>query len=478
MTDGAAKLLSSHLSSKALDQVTRDIFQDAYDRLTSRDPQCAWTSGQWMTERSGGSDVSGTETVATFSPGPAGTSASGQPLGPWSIDGFKWFSSATDSSMTILLAQTQKGLSAFFAPMCRMVDGSITERELNGVYIQRLKNKSGTKSLPTAELELRGMRGYLVGREGQGIQEISMILNITRLYSAVSTVGYVGRGFAIAKAFARVREVGAGKGTRVALFNAPLHMNTMAKLATDYHAMMLFTFFVAWMISVNENGSKTGSAPSQCLQPDVADVSQLLRVLTPILKGAVCKRSSHVLQECMEALGGVGYLENSENESINVARLYRDCIVNSIWEGTTEVLATDALRVIKGKNGHEVIASLDRWITKTLTSPSGKNVDSDLARMGKAISQMWSALKNLITTCSTETLLPSAHDLLFQIADVVMGALLVADVQTDVSEAGKQMCRYFLQQKRTFGGRYSDKKQGSLKLDQEIVFGRTPKALL
>ncbi|KAF8859688.1 acyl-CoA dehydrogenase NM domain-like protein [Acephala macrosclerotiorum] len=215
MTDGAAKLLSSHLSRKNLDPTTRTVLQDAYDRIKSRKPNSAWTSGQWMTERSGGSDVSGTETIATYSPTAQGLSASGHPLGPWSIDGFKWFSSATDSSMTILLAQTSKGLSAFFAPMRRQVEGSPSETELNGVHIQRLKNKSGTKSLPTAELELRRMRGYLIGKEGQGIQEISTILNITRLYSAMSTVGYVGRGLAIAKAFTRVREVGAGTVPRI-----------------------------------------------------------------------------------------------------------------------------------------------------------------------------------------------------------------------------------------------------------------------
>jgi alkylation response protein AidB-like acyl-CoA dehydrogenase len=324
MTDGAARLLSLHLLSKTLDSKTKLVFQDAYDRLTSRDPTYAWTSGQWMTERKGGSDVSGTETIATYSPT---TEASSLGLGPWGIDGFKWFSSATDSSMSILLAQTPKGLSTFFAPMRRPIsNSSASEQEMNGINIQRLKNKFGTKSLPTAELELIGTRAFLIGKEGQGIQEISTILNITRLWSAMSAVGYLSRGLAIARSYATVREVGAGKGKRVMLKDNVLHMNTLAKITGDYHAMILFTFFVAYLMGMEEHpesrSSETSTSPARnLLRPSTPkDTSLLLRVLTSILKAAVCKRSIHSLQECMEALGGIGYLENVENEALNIAR--------------------------------------------------------------------------------------------------------------------------------------------------------------
>ncbi|CZR58870.1 related to acyl-CoA dehydrogenase [Phialocephala subalpina] len=480
MTDGAAKLLASHLSAKDLDPTTRAVLQDAYDRITSRKAGFAWTSGQWMTERSGGSDVSGTETVATYSPGIAGLSASGQPLGPWSIDGFKWFSSATDSSMTILLAQTSKGLSAFFAPMHRQVDGSSDKTELNGVHIQRLKNKFGTKSLPTAELELRGMRGYLIGEEGHGIQEISTILNITRLYSAVSTVGYVGRGLAIAKAFARVREVGAGRGKRVKLYNAQLHMSTLAKLTTEYHAMMLFTFFVAWLIGLSEHGHTAEQVPSarESLRPDAADIPHLLRLLTPILKGSVCKRSSHVLQECMEALGGVGYLDNAENEAINIARLYRDCVVNSIWEGTTDVLATDTLRVLKGRSGGAALKALNQWLMKATSS--GKVGDLSVGHAKESLIQRWRTLIATITATSSEELLPSARDLLFQIADVIMGVLIFVDARSDSSPSSREVFLRFLEDKSIANKIASDvaiSSQKNLELNQEIVFGGNPISL-
>ncbi|PVH71415.1 acyl-CoA dehydrogenase/oxidase C-terminal [Cadophora sp. DSE1049] len=436
MTDGAARLLSLHLSSKALDPSTRAVFVNAYDRLTSRDSEYAWTSGQWMTERSGGSDVSGTETIATHSPRQSSN------IGDWSIDGFKWFSSATDSSMSILLAQTSKGLSTFLAPMRRPIlefESGRQEGELNGIFIQRLKNKFGTKSLPTAELELSGTRAYLIGEEGRGIQEISTILDITRLYSAVSAVGYLGRGLAIARSFAQVREVGAGRGKRVMLRDSPLHMSTLARIAGEYKSMMLYAFFVASLMGANEHGTK-GDTDSIRLAPErIKDVPLLIRILTPVLKASVCKRSIHALQECMEALGGVGYLENGENESINIARLYRDCCVLSIWEGTTDVLASDTLRVLKGKNGEDVLGALDRWVTASLRLLALKH-----PLHHAALAAFWSRLRGSISGSMTEELLPKARELTFDIANVIMGTLLLVEAESNSDLASLEVCTRFL----------------------------------
>ena len=254
MQDGAARLLQLQLARRDLDTEHRRVLGKALERLLSRDPDRAWTSGQWMTERTGGSDVSLTETVAQIkSPAEQGLADAQEsiPLGPWSISGFKWFSSATDSNMTILLARTQNGVSAFYAPMRRHDSSAITlagrpmgaaGTELNGVRIQRLKNKFGTRSLPTAALELEDMRGWLLGQEGHGVKEISTILTLTRIHSSVAAVGYVGRALGIARAYAKVRQVGAGRGQRVMLTKSPLHMQTLADMTTKYHGLMLLTF--------------------------------------------------------------------------------------------------------------------------------------------------------------------------------------------------------------------------------------------
>lgn len=182
MQDGAAAVLKDQLAKETYDTQARDVLQDAFARLTTRDPAIGWTSGQWMTERAGGSNVSGTETIATFIGPTEARSADGLLLGPWRIDGFKWFSSATDCSMAILLAKTSKGLSCFFAPTRRLPKHG--REETNGILIQRLKSKMGTRALPTAELELEGMRAYLLGEEGKGVKVISSMLNITRVHNA------------------------------------------------------------------------------------------------------------------------------------------------------------------------------------------------------------------------------------------------------------------------------------------------------
>lgn len=209
MTDGAARLLAQHLPKPAssiqsffpLDPVgggreaelQRKVFTDAHFRLISRDQSTRWTSGQWMTERPGGSDISRSETVAVYSPLKYSQLDGADESGPWVIDGYKFFSSATDADMSILLARTTSGLSAFYAPM-RLSNG-----KRNGVRIVRLKKKLGTRALPTAELELKGMRAWLIGVEGEGIKEISTVLNITRVHNAVTAVSFMRRGLAIAK---------------------------------------------------------------------------------------------------------------------------------------------------------------------------------------------------------------------------------------------------------------------------------------
>lgn len=165
MQDGAAALLKKYLQDGKSLGSSKQLFQGVFSRLTNRDPEIAWTSGQWMTERAGGSDVRGTETRArrptAFEESELQTSlksVDGGSLGDWCIDGFKWFSSATDADMAVLLAKTpgSDNLSVFYAPLKRqrLVDGNYIT-EFNGVFPQRLKNKMGTKALPTAELELQ-----------------------------------------------------------------------------------------------------------------------------------------------------------------------------------------------------------------------------------------------------------------------------------------------------------------------------------
>jgi len=486
MQDGAIRLLQSHLAQKDghLSPTERRVFQNAYDHLTSRDPSKTWTSGQWMTERTGGSDVSQTETVATYDPHldqsntPLASADEGIPLGPWSISGFKWFSSATDSQMTILLARTQpgKGVSAFFAPMRRYsptIVSPIGQRggtELNGVIISRLKNKFGTQSLPTAELELQDMRGWLIGKEGQGIHEISTILNITRVHTTVSSVGYLGRSLAVAKAFALVREAGVGKGRRLPLSTHPLHMRTLANITADYHAMMLLVFYTLYILGLEERGeAKSGAtSPISNLAPPPHLLGPLLRILSSLHKSYTCENVVPAVFACMESLGGVGYLVNTESEHLNLARIFRDACVGAIWEGTTDVLASDTIRALKHPVSGKLCLDAVDWVVKSLPAlPTGwQGIQTTLL-------QDWEYLRGRIERFSHAELLPDARGMTFRIAEVLIGVLLLVDVASRPGREIEAMALRFLYKKRFLRGIDMTKLEGAdaLELDQAIVYG-------
>ena len=447
MTDGAARLLSEQLkrlanSNTNEDKVKMGVLQDALRRLTSRDTNEAWTSGQWMTERTGGSDVRETETLAHLLPlaDEASTvDVNGNPLGPWRVDGFKWFSSATDANMTVLLARTSSGLSLFFAPMRRAttshqqnVDDS-SQSELNGVHIQRLKTKLGTKALPTAELELQNMRAWLLGEEGKGTKEISTVLNITRIHTALSSVGLWGRGLAISRSFAKVRR-SSGK----LLKDIPSHVATMANEHIDYRANMHLAFFTVALLGLSEqNQDARSAAPALKSVPEPMQKSSelLLRLLTPIVKAITAKASIKGLQECMESLGGVGYLDQ-EDMSTNIARLYRDANVLAIWEGTTNVLGADVVRVVKGRTGPAILKTLEDWILACCQS-----WETLWKAEASRLTQNLSSVLQVISRKDGDELNYGGRSLMDRIAWIVCGVLLVEDARMDKDDISTEIAQ-------------------------------------
>jgi alkylation response protein AidB-like acyl-CoA dehydrogenase len=429
MADGAARLLSLHLDDP--DGRKAAVFRESFARLTSRDVERAWTSGQWMTERSGGSEVRGTETLAQFVGSDGGAvDSTGMPLGPWKVDGFKWFSSATDSNMTILLAQTPNGLSTFYAPMRRKSSSLAAEAdgtELNGVTIQRLKPKLGTRALPTAELELKGMRAYLLGKEGQGVREISAVLNITRIHTGLSALGMWARGLAISRAFARVRRVVGG----TLLTDLPAHVRTMAREAVAYAAMMHLGFVSVAALGCVEQKERIW--PFQSAQ----EAAALSRLLTPVTKAMCSKRAISGLQECMESLGGVGYLE--DEQQFNIARLYRDANVLSIWEGTTEVLAADLVRVITGRTGQEVRKALDAWVRRQISSwGSSWAAEEECVRAELAV------LEELWSNMSAQELVYNGREGLERLSFLVGAVMMVEDARRDGNRVATAMARRWI----------------------------------
>jgi acyl-CoA dehydrogenase len=309
MTDGAARTLLSSGNQALVDR--------AVPHLVTRNLETFWTSGQWMTESTGGSDVGLSQTIAR---------QDGE--GVWRLYGRKWFTSATTSQMALTLARPEgngpggRGLALFY------VETRDERGQLRGIRIDRLKDKLGTRKVPTAELTLDGTPAELVRGTTDGVRHIAPMLNITRLWNGISAVSLMRRGLALARDYARKR----------AAFGAPLsekalHIDTLAGLQAEMEAAFHLAFFVAEMTGRSETGEING------------DEALLLRLLTPVMKLTTAKQAVTVASEVLEAFGGAGYVEDT-----GLPLLLRDSQVLPIWEGTTNVLSLDALRAL-GRDG-------------------------------------------------------------------------------------------------------------------------------
>jgi hypothetical protein len=387
----------------------------------------------------------------------------GQPLGPWSITGFKWFSSATDSDMTMMLAQTTKGLSAFVVPMRRRTP---TGTKLNGIRIQRLKNKMGTKGLPTAELELNGARGWILGEEGKGVQEIVTILNITRLYTAAGSVSYWSRGLAVSRAYTIARKI---RG--VFLYNNIQHNHWMASETVKYRGAMCLTFFgVALLGCVEQGVGIMKGTPSAALIPNIETASPLLRLLTPVMKAQVSVSAVAGIRANMECLGGVGYCENHEDGGVlNLAKLFRDSVVQTIWEGTVSVMADDVGRILKDKRiakGRIVEDVFAPWITNVLELCRAK-FPKECAAIGKRLDNLLRLVSRVKS--SPAQLEYSGRWLLEHLEVLAAGTLLLFDANSDLEGVASHVAIRYVSMKVAGEDRLQ---QDNADLEAEAVIDR------
>ena len=374
MTDGAARVLEI----EADEELRREIFP----HLVSRDPNEMWTAGQWMTERRGGSDVSGIDTVAKRD-GDA-----------FRLYGNKWFTSATTSEIALTLARIE-GSSELSLFMLRLRDN---DGRLHQIRIDRLKDKLGTRALPTAELALEGTPAYLIGGEGGGVKKIATVLNITRLYNACCAVGFMRRGLALARDYATRRHA-FGRP----LCNQPLHVETLAKLEVDFEASFHLAFFAAQLLGKQEMGTAT------------TQEREILRLLTPLAKLFTAKKAVAVVSEVLECFGGAGYVEDT-----GLPVLLRDSQVLTIWEGTTNVLSLDLLRALRCEDALEALVNdLVRRIERipTALTPAQQSVRVAIAQLRRHFGGLTSADGTHIEA--------GARHLAIGLSRTIAGALLI-----------------------------------------------------
>ena len=275
---------------------TPEIAGEWEPRLVRADAEHGALAGMAMTEKQGGSDVRANT-----------TRAEPQPDGTWKLTGHKWFCSYPPCDIFLVLAQAPEGLSCF------AIEGAGP-----GFRIQRLKDKLGTRSLPSSEVEFHGVRGRLVGREGRGIHTIIRMVNHTRLDCLIGSAAAMRLGTAQAVHHARHRST-FGK----ALVDHPAMRNVLADLAIE---------------------SEAGTAAAMRIARAYDDApagGPFRRFATAVMKYWVCKRAPQHAAEALECLGGNGYVEES-----GMPRLYRDSPLNSIWEGSGNVAALDVLRAM------------------------------------------------------------------------------------------------------------------------------------
>ena len=307
MTDGVARVLTRHGTHE---QVMRVV-----PHLTSSDPRTLWTGGMFLTERAGGSDVGANETVARKDAG-----------GTWRLTGQKWFCSNVDAQAVLVTARVDgegtKGLRTFL----------LETRDNPGFTIDRLKEKLGVRSMATGEVTLNGARAEEVG----GFAAMAEMLNLSRLYNAVASVGVIGRAVHEARTYIERRHA---FGRPV--IEWPLAQETFFDLEAEHVAALLLTFETVELLARSDAGD--------------ADATRLLRILTPIAKAVTGKLAVPCVSEAMELIGGNGYIEESP-----MPRLLRDAQVLPIWEGTTNILMLDALRVMNKDDSHELLFSRTR----------------------------------------------------------------------------------------------------------------------
>ncbi|PDO83677.1 isovaleryl-CoA dehydrogenase [Kosakonia pseudosacchari] len=307
MTFAATPLLQQALPMPFHDWL-KPLLSDRYDpHLAPGNQKRGLLIGMGMTEKQGGTDVLSNTTRAE---------KSGD---EYRLVGHKWFFSVPQSDAHLVLAQAKGGLSCFFVPRF-LPDG-----QRNGVRLERLKEKLGNRSNASSEAEFCDASGWLLGEEGDGVRQILKMGGLTRFDCALGSHGLMRRAFSVALYHAHRRQA-FGKN----LVDQPLMRHVLSRMALELEGQtaMLFRLARAWDSRRNEQEAL------------------FARLFTPVAKFAVCKGGIPFVAEAMEVLGGIGYCEESE-----LPRLYREMPVNSIWEGSGNVMCLDVLRVLGKQPG-------------------------------------------------------------------------------------------------------------------------------
>ena len=314
---------------KTLQYAGSDALKAKYlPRLLDENYATRYHGAQLLTEVQGGSDVGANACTATLLNEAENT---------WHINGEKWFCSNVTADLALLTARPvagvagTKGLGLFLVPR-RLDDGS-----LNGMYIRRLKDKLGTKSLATAEVDFKDCVAYPIGEPGKGFQHaMDYVINTSRLYNAVGSAAAARRAYVVAWTYAQHRHA---FGQPISQF--PLVQETLAEMRCDVMAMTAGSFYLAHLRDKIELGEASENL-------DDTD-KQFFRFVVSLNKHYASLTATNVVRHAIEILGGNGAMENFSV----LPRLLRDCVIFEAWEGAHNTLLAQAVRDVQRHSLHE-----------------------------------------------------------------------------------------------------------------------------
>ncbi|HTY55481.1 MAG TPA: acyl-CoA dehydrogenase family protein [Candidatus Binataceae bacterium] len=381
MTSGVIALVQRYAPDEIKEGLLSHLTADSFDD--------AWDGAMFMTERTGGSDLS---TIAT---------SAREDGGRWILNGAKWFCSNIDAGVIVTLARPEgaaeglKGIALFVVPKVR-ADGS-----RNGIEIRRLKNKLGTRAVPTAEADFVNAEAYLLSggakaSDGRGLNRMMEMVNGSRLGVAAMGLGIMRRSFLEAAIFAAHRQA---KGRL--LQDLPMMRETLVGMLVELEAAAALVFAVT-------------------------DGGAISRLLAPLAKMRVTRRGIELASQALEIHGGNGYIEDWPT-----ARQLRDAQCNTIWEGTENIICLDILRALRDEQVLEaVFASLQARID---------GVGAELAPIRETVTQSWREVRDALSILSRadrDLAQMNARRFCGYMADVAQASLLLEAAQWELSDSG------------------------------------------
>ncbi len=417
MTDSLARTLRKFGDPALVERVVPMVTTQDFDALNQ--------GAMFMTEQGAGSDVSATETQANLNAD-----------GSWSLHGDKWFCSNPDAGFAMVLARSEsapglKGVSLFLLPRIRP-DGSA-----NSYRILRLKDKLGTRSMPSGEIRLEGAFAWLVGERGQGFQHMSDMINNSRLSNGVRAAGLMRRALTEALYISKNRRA---FGKR--LIDMPLMQRQLSKMAVTTEQARTMVYQTAQALEASDRDP--GKRP-------------LMRIMTPLIKFRACRDARKVAGDAMEVRGGCGYIEEFSD-----ARVLRDAHLGSIWEGTSNIVALDVLRAIQKENslpalrehvahllaqGVPVSDALHQLQTERIESAFTFAEKASVGNISEQARQAASALYNVVTMAAMRWEAKQADmPMRSHLADLVLKHKLAArDPIGDENIADPALCEWLAQ---------------------------------